>query len=413
MTTSEESMGFIALLPVIIGPLLMALCLTLFIRRARGKAGALEENRIALDQTALRKPSALVWIAAGAFALLYAVGAIVAPSGFLQLQRFLNLFRNNSMLICLACGMTCVMITGGIDLSAGAVAGLACMILADGITNKEADPTQMVLFVLLIGLLFGLAQGFLIGYLGIPSAFVSLGGLLLAYGVTTMISYEYINVRTENWLTDLGKFRIPMPFELGAYENSKGARVVPYMDAVMLIALGVVVLTALLLRFTRTGRSLYAVGGSPQGAAAAGVNVKRATMTAYALCGLLCSIGGILYFMQNRMASPVVGTGMEIRAISAAVIGGALFIGGAGSALGALLGALALGALQTLFAVLGVDSALQTLGTVLLLFLFLMVQMAFIRRNAGKTAPDGQAPVPEAGESAPGEEDPGNQRAQA
>ena len=78
MTTSEESMSFIALLPVIIGPLLMALCLTLFIRRAWGKAGALEENRIALDQTALRKPSALVWIAAGAVVAAAGAGAFLA-----------------------------------------------------------------------------------------------------------------------------------------------------------------------------------------------------------------------------------------------------------------------------------------------------------------------------------------------
>lgn len=119
------------------------------------------------------------------FVLMYLIGCMIySGKGFTHLQTFLNILITNAGLICVACGMTCVMLTGGIDISVGALIAMDCMILAYGMGVKGYPAIPMILFVLGIGLVFGAVQGFLIGYLNIQPFIITMAGMFFARGMT-------------------------------------------------------------------------------------------------------------------------------------------------------------------------------------------------------------------------------------
>ena len=124
------------------------------------------------------------------FFVLYAAGCVAyASKGFTTVQTFLNVFRSNAGLICVACGMTCVMLTGGIDISVGSLIAMDCMIIAYGLNNWGwASAPTIILLVLAIGIVFGLVQGFCVGYLEIQPFIVSMAGMFFARGMTAVIS---------------------------------------------------------------------------------------------------------------------------------------------------------------------------------------------------------------------------------
>ena len=133
------------------------------------------------------------------FFVLYAAGCVAyASKGFTTVQTFLNVFRSNAGLICVACGMTCVMLTGGIDISVGSLVAMDCMIIAYGLNNWEwASAPTIIALVLVIGLVFGLFQGFCVGYLEIQPFIVSMAGLFFARGMTAVISTDQLSITAE------------------------------------------------------------------------------------------------------------------------------------------------------------------------------------------------------------------------
>ena len=123
------------------------------------------------------------------FFVLYAGGCVAyASRGFLTVQTFLNVLRSSAGLICVASGMTCVMLTGGIDISVGSLVALDCMILAYGMTEMNMSAPVAVILVLVLGLVFGLVQGFFIGYLQIQPFIVTMAGMFFARGMVAVIS---------------------------------------------------------------------------------------------------------------------------------------------------------------------------------------------------------------------------------
>ena len=242
------------------------------------------------------------------FFVLYAAGCVAyASKGFTTVQTFLNVFRSNAGLICVACGMTCVMLTGGIDISVGSLVAMDCMIIAYGLNNWEwASAPTIIALVLVIGLVFGLFQGFCVGYLEIQPFIVSMAGLFFARGMTAVISTDQLSITAEADqlfydMANLANFRIYLPF--GGTINRAGKLIMPYVGIGVVIALVVLVLIFLMLRYTKFGRSLYAVGGSEQSAAMMGLDVKKTKLKAYVLSSFLCSIGGICYCMNTMSAS--------------------------------------------------------------------------------------------------------------
>ena len=318
------------------------------------------------------------------FVVLYAGGCIAyADKGFTNLQTFLNLFRTNAGLICVACGMTCVMLTGGIDISVGSIVALDCMLLAQGMGEWNMSAPVMMLLVLVIGLAFGLFMGFCVGYLEIQPFIVTMAGMFFARGMTAVISTNQLSItaETSQFFYDLANFRIYLPF--GGTVNKAGKLVMPYIGVGVVVALVVLVAIFLILRYTKFGRSLYAVGGSEQSAAMMGLDVKKTKLKAYVLSSFLCSIGGICYCMNTMSASVSQATGMEMDAISSAVIGGTLLTGGVGNVIGSLFGVLINGTISTIVKTNGkLASSWPNILTAILLCFFIVLQSVFARVRA-------------------------------
>ena len=315
------------------------------------------------------------------FVILYAGGCIAyASKGFTNLQTFLNLFRTNAGLICVACGMTCVMLTGGIDISVGSLVALDCMLLAYGMSEWHMSAPVMILLVLVIGIVFGLFQGFCVGYLEIQPFIVTMAGMFFARGMTAVISTNQLSITAEinQLFYDLANFRIYLSF--GGTVNRAGKLIMPYIGVGVVIALVVLVAIFLVLRYTKFGRSLYAVGGSEQSAAMMGLDVKKTKLKAYVLSSFLCSVGGICYCMNTMSASVSQATGMEMDAISSAVIGGTLLTGGVGNVIGSLFGVLINGTISTIVQTNGkLASSWPNILTAALLCFFIVLQSVFAR----------------------------------
>ena len=320
----------------------------------------------------------LLLITIALFIVLYAGGCIAYGSkGFTHLQTFLNILITNAGLICVACGLTVVMLTAGIDISVGALIAMDCMMLAVGM-RSGIGAVPMMLIVLLVGVAFGTFQGFLIGYLEIQPFIVTMAGMFFCRGMTAVICTDQVSITQEINATfyKLANMKINIPF--GGYTNKKGMYMTPYIRITVVVALLVLLAVFLLLRHTRFGRSLYAVGGNAQSAAMMGLNVKSIRMRAHMLCSVLASIGGICYCLNTMAGSVSQALGLEMDAISSAVIGGTLLTGGVGNVFGSFFGVLINGTISSIVKTNGkLASSWPNILTAALLFLFIVIQSLF------------------------------------
>ena len=317
------------------------------------------------------------------FVLMYVLAIIFLGSGFLKPQNFINILNENASLIILSCGMSLVMITGGIDISVGQLTSLVCMSAAVylDMPDKPGNVATSLCIALGIGLAFGLVQGFLVAYLEIQPFIVSLAGLFFAKGMTTIVNATQFNVENKEFVA-LKNTRIYIPF-LGSY-NKKGTFIPAYIEIGVIVAIIVVVLLFLLLRWTRLGRNFYAVGGNNQSARLLGINVKRTKFMAHLLCSILAAIGGYVYFMHVGSGSPSHADGAEMNAIASSIIGGTMLTGGVGNIIGTFFGVLSLSTIKNIVSSLGLDEAWWTNITVaFMLCLFLLIQSLVLRRKAG------------------------------
>ena len=226
------------------------------------------------------------------FLAMYISGMIIfEEGGFAKPQMFLNLFISNAGLLVIAVGQTIVMITGGIDISVGSVTALVCMAVANQMENHGASAYMAVAIALGIGLLYGIVQGFLISYLEIQPFIVSLAGLFFGRGLTSMISTDMISIKNETFLA-WAKYRIYLP--IGSY-SKRGKFLPAYIYPTVIIALVIVFIIAIIMKYTKFGREVYAIGGNAQSAMMMGLNVRKTKFKAYILNGFLAGCGGYLY----------------------------------------------------------------------------------------------------------------------
>jgi ribose/xylose/arabinose/galactoside ABC-type transport system permease subunit len=301
------------------------------------------------------------------FILMFVVGAGMYPS-FLSGQVLLNLFIDNTFLIVLAVGMTFVILTGGIDLSVGAVVALSMMVTATMLQNGW-NPAIVILSVLVIGGGLGLLMGLIIQYFDIQPFIVTLAGMFLARGLCYVISLESIPV-TDPFFTGMAQARIPLSEEL-------------FISPGVLIALTVVGAAFFVLHHTRFGRTVYAIGGNEHSAMLMGLAVRSTKVLVYSVSGLCSAIAGILFSFYSLSGYSLAAQGMELDAIAAVVIGGTLLTGGVGYVLGSVVGVLVLGIVQTFIAYDGTLSSWWTkivIGGLLLVFILL--QRLFTRRTS-------------------------------
>ncbi len=314
------------------------------------------------------------------FVVMYACAMAFLGKGFLKPQTFCNILNENAALIILSCGMSLVMITGGIDISVGGVTALVCMSCAVFIDYKGGSIVGSIGIALLIGLLYGLFQGFLVAYLDIQPFIVSLAGMFFARGMTTIVNTEPFNVANEAFVA-LKDTHVKLP-GIGSV-NKNGVFVNAYVEIGVLVALVIVILMFVFLRWTRIGRNFYAVGGNKQSALMLGINVKLTKFIAHLICSVLAGIGGYVYFMHVGSGSASHASGAEMNAIASSIIGGTMLTGGVGNIIGTFFGVLSLSTIKNIVASAGFDEAWWTGITVaVMLCIFLVIQSIVLARKS-------------------------------
>ncbi len=325
----------------------------------------------------------LLTITVAVFLLMYICAVVFLGSGFLKPQTFFNILNENAALIILSCGMSLVMITGGIDISVGMLTALVCMSCAVNLDYNGGNVLTSILIALGIGAAFGLVQGYLIAYLEIQPFIVTLAGMFFAKGMTTIVNATQFNVANEEFQA-LKSTRITVP-GMGSY-NKLGNYVPAYVEIGVIVALIVVAALFAVLRWTRLGRGFYAIGGNSQSANMLGINVKRTKFLAYLLCGILAGRGGFVYFLHVGSGSPSHASGAEMNAIASSIIGGTMLSGGSGNIIGTFFGVLSLSTIKNIVSSLGLDDAWWTNITVAaMICLFLVVQSVVLsKKNKAK-----------------------------
>ena len=314
------------------------------------------------------------------FAAMYAVGFFQFPASFRNLQTFVDFFNNNAPLIILTCGMSVVMIGGGIDISVGGVTGLVTMCCVLFLNSHAGSVPGSVLLALGIGLAFGVMHGLLVSFLNIQPFIITLAGMFLANGLLTTIHKEPLNAVLPAFL-ELRETNIRISW-LGTV-NRLGNFIPLKISPGMIVVLIVITVVAMLMKWSRFGRNLYAIGGNSQSALMLGINVKRTKFFSYVLCGLLSGIAGYTFIMQTGAGNVGNASGFEMKAIASSIIGGTLLTGGVGNMIGSPIGALSLLVINEIIRAAGIDSNYQQIISALLLCVFIVLQstIVWIRGN--------------------------------
>ncbi|GAA3910552.1 galactofuranose ABC transporter, permease protein YjfF [Microbacterium invictum] len=296
------------------------------------------------------------------------VGGGMRYGNFLTGQVFLNLFVDNAYLIVLAVGMTFVILTGGIDLSVGAVVALSGMMAASLLQTGWPAPV-VIATILLSTSVLGLLVGLMIHHFKVQPFIATLAAMFLARGLCYVISQSSISV------TD------PTFVALGVTRMSLGGGM--SITWSVIIALAVVAAAVWVLHRTRTGRTVYAIGGGEQSGILMGLPVARTKVLVYVISGFCSGVAGILFTFYTLSGYPLTAIGTELDAIAAVVIGGTLLTGGYGFVLGSVLGVLVLGIIQTIITFEGTLSSWWTkifIGALLLVFILLQRLLTARRR---------------------------------
>lgn len=265
-----------------------------------------------------------------------------ATDKFMSVRNVLNILDQITVLGIMAVGMTLVILIGGIDLAVGSVLALAMMVMGY-LSNQLGYPfPAAMLLALVVAAATGAVSGGLITVFRVPAFIATLAMMSVARGLANMITDGQQIVGFPSW------------FSLLAYNRYGG--VITVTVAIMLV---VFLLGWLYLRFTRGGRSLYAIGGNPEVARLAGINVTLFTIGVYVVSGLLAGLAGIVLAMRLDSVQPTAGVTYELDTIAAVVIGGTSLSGGRGGVVGTIVGVLIIGVLRNGLNLLGVSPFTQ------------------------------------------------------
>ncbi|MCP3663732.1 MAG: ribose ABC transporter permease [Gammaproteobacteria bacterium] len=285
--------------------------------------------------------------------LLMCTVSLFSPS-FLTVDNLLNILRQTSINAIIALGMTYVILTAGIDLSVGSVLAFSSAICATLIAN-DSSMVVAVIATLAVGGLLGAANGVVISYFGVQPFIATLVGMTMVRGATL--------VYTGGRPISTGDFDVAESF------YSLGGGYLAGIPVPIVIALVVFVIGWIVLNKARLGRYVYAIGGSEQVTRIAGINVNTVKMTVYMTSGVMAALAGIILTARLESAQPTAGLGYELDAIAAVVLGGTSLMGGRGTLVGTLIGALIIGVLNNALNLMDVSSYYQQIakGAVILL----------------------------------------------
>lgn len=300
----------------------------------------------------LRKPeSGIILI----LILFVAFATCVNPS-FLAGKNVINIFRASGFTLISVVGTALVLITSGLDLSIGSVYALGAVVSGICMTTLAMPIPIAILMGLIVGLVCGILNGILIVYANVPPMIATLGMQYIARGVVSVLTK--------------GVPIYPLP---DAFINIESTKVFGVVPIIIPISVSLAIAAHFILSKTVFGRSVYAIGGNQEAARISGINIRRVKMIIYMAMGVLAALAGIL--MASRMGSgePSTGTGLEMKVICGAVIGGISISGGMGTMFGAVLGAVFMESLTNSLTVLKIDVYWQNVvfGIVMILSVLL------------------------------------------
>jgi ribose transport system permease protein len=263
--------------------------------------------------------------------------------GFFSLKNFENVTKQISVIGVMAIGQTLAILAAGIDLSVGSIMAFSISIGGSGIV--QGWPIWAVYpYILALGLLLGLINGYLVTRLKVHALIVTLGTMNIYRGITMVVTK--------------GRWIVPIPSSYLAI----GRGYVPFIILLVTLVVFMVITSS-----TRFGRNLFAIGGSEEAAIFSGVPVRRYRVIVYVISGFLSALAGLIFVGRSAMIQPIAGVGSEMNTIAAVVVGGTSFFTGTGSVLGSFFGAILMGVILTGLTMMAVDPYWQGMVTGLLI----------------------------------------------
>lgn len=316
---------------------------------------AVKGNRIALSaRSILLRSDAFGGTALVALLIIGGVLALLEPQFFTS-SNLLNIGRQASVLVIVACGMTMVILSGNIDLSVGSAIALCAVVGASLSTNAGLNAPATVIIMVALGGAIGAVKGALVAWGGINSFIVTLGMMTVLRGAALTFTGGYPIAGVPDGVRYLG------------------FGVVGGVPAPLIVSAAVFALVALLLSKTVIGRHIYAIGGNETSSHIAGVPVAQTKFLIFVISGALCGLAAVVLLGRLGAGLPTSAQGMELDAIAAVILGGASLFGGRGSVFGTLFGALILAFLQNGLNLMGVNSfIIQILSGVIIILAVLL-----------------------------------------
>jgi ribose transport system permease protein len=309
------------------------------------------------------------------FVALIIVSSFLSDSFFTK-QNVFNVLRQQSPYLCVSLGMLIVLLTGGIDLSAGSVAGVAGMILAMalsrwGFTSMPGLLVAMIM-VLAIGCLNGFIMGALISYLKLAPFIISLAFMTIGRGIAYMLTYGQ-PVRLDKTLTS-NKFWVDFGSK---YEPLIG---IPWP---VLLVIALIIIFHLLMKYTRFGRLIIAIGSNEEAVRLSGINVNKYKIPAYMICSTMAALAGTLVTARAALGTAITGDGYELDAIAGCVIGGASLSGGKGSVIMTVIGMLTLGLIGNIMNLMSIAAYPQRVIKGIIIVVAVIMQTITNKEKAG------------------------------
>jgi rhamnose transport system permease protein len=314
----------------------------------------------------------------GVLLVAFAVFSLVVDD-YLSARFFSRLLIAISITAVLAAGEAIVIITRNIDLSIGAIVGVSAYLTSEYLADHHGLPAVLaVTMAVSIGVVLGVVNGVLVAVANVPSIIVTLGTL----SIFRSLLVNHAGGQTiatgdlPQWIVDMPRSTV---FTIGGYE----------VRTMFVLALAIIVVLQLVLQYTRSGRHLYAVGSNPEAARQAGLHAKRVQVRAFTVAGGLAGFAGFLFVARFGTINVTAGSGLELAAIAAAVVGGVSTLGGSGTVLGAFLGAVLIAVLdQSLVRVEQISEFWRDAILGALIVLAVLLDVALGRRFRAKARED-------------------------
>ncbi|MBW7572650.1 galactofuranose ABC transporter, permease protein YjfF [Caproiciproducens faecalis] len=301
--------------------------------------------------------------------VLLFIGLFTAGSAaydrFFSLSTFCNLLNDGSYMIIASIGITFVLLTGGIDISISSTIAFTCVFSAFLLRTGFAAGVVIPL-VLLIGLLFGALMGFMIDAYKLQPFIVTLAGQFFMRGLCAVISTESIPI-TDDFYKKMALNKIIFA----------GAKIYYYVFIAAVVLIGAM----FVLKYTRFGRTVYAVGGNELSASLMGLPVRKTKIMVYSISGFCAALAGVVFSFYTLAGYSLQNVGMEMDAISSAVIGGTLLTGGVGTVIGTTVGVMIQGVIQTIVTYQNLNTWWTKVFSAALLCLFIVIQRILAGRS--------------------------------